>query len=311
MRGSLAELAEWAADGVLGEITVVLAGAEPQADLATLVAEVTALVEDGMRVKDACAQVIAANPGRAVAARALRCGSALARLSRGRHGTARAWCSCTAVSTPATAGSRPSTKSTGRHRNSPCSPSTCPAAAASPATSSTATIADWVDSVVSRYRGRGHRRDRHRRPFDGGAHRSGCGDETRIVAGAGDGARRGLRSTGGSAVVDTLPGVFGRYARRYMQTRADVGHIAEHVGDVRILQRDDPRATQVQPERFYAESPPIVVEKVDRAGHARRRAAHLDPDAARPRAIGDISNADPSPRSAACRPSSRWTRATT
>jgi 16S rRNA (cytidine1402-2'-O)-methyltransferase len=63
VRGSLSELADWAADGVLGEITVVLAGATPQADLNTLVAEVQALVDDGMRVKDACAQVIATNPG--------------------------------------------------------------------------------------------------------------------------------------------------------------------------------------------------------------------------------------------------------
>jgi 16S rRNA (cytidine1402-2'-O)-methyltransferase len=63
VRGSLAELAEWAADGVLGEITVVLAGAEPQADLAVLVADVTALVDDGMRVKDACAHVVAVTPG--------------------------------------------------------------------------------------------------------------------------------------------------------------------------------------------------------------------------------------------------------
>ena len=31
--------------------------------MADLVAEVTALVDDGMRVKDACAQVIAAHPG--------------------------------------------------------------------------------------------------------------------------------------------------------------------------------------------------------------------------------------------------------
>jgi 16S rRNA (cytidine1402-2'-O)-methyltransferase len=63
VRGSLAELADWASDGVLGEITVVLAGATPQADLETLVAEVNRLVDDGMRVKDACAQVVAANPG--------------------------------------------------------------------------------------------------------------------------------------------------------------------------------------------------------------------------------------------------------
>ncbi|HEY6646311.1 MAG TPA: 16S rRNA (cytidine(1402)-2'-O)-methyltransferase [Mycobacterium sp.] len=63
VRGTLGELAEWANDKVLGEITVVLAGATPKADLATLVDEVNALVDDGVRVKDACAQVIAANPG--------------------------------------------------------------------------------------------------------------------------------------------------------------------------------------------------------------------------------------------------------
>jgi 16S rRNA (cytidine1402-2'-O)-methyltransferase len=62
-RGTLAELASWAADGVLGEITVVLAGAQPRVDLETLVAEVNALADDGARVKDACAEVIAANPG--------------------------------------------------------------------------------------------------------------------------------------------------------------------------------------------------------------------------------------------------------
>ena len=63
VRGSLAELATWAADGVLGEITVVLAGATPRADLPTLVAEVEALTASGMGVKDACAQVITVTPG--------------------------------------------------------------------------------------------------------------------------------------------------------------------------------------------------------------------------------------------------------
>jgi 16S rRNA (cytidine1402-2'-O)-methyltransferase len=62
-RGSLAELAQWADDKVLGEITVVLAGAVPTTDLPTLVAEVDALVTDGMRVKDACARVIEDHPG--------------------------------------------------------------------------------------------------------------------------------------------------------------------------------------------------------------------------------------------------------
>jgi 16S rRNA (cytidine1402-2'-O)-methyltransferase len=63
VRGSLAELATWAGDGVLGEITVVLAGATPRAELPALVAEVEALAAAGMGVKDACAQVIAATPG--------------------------------------------------------------------------------------------------------------------------------------------------------------------------------------------------------------------------------------------------------
>lgn len=62
-RGTLAELAEWAADGVLGEITVVLAGAVPHVDVGTLVAEVIARVDAGAGVKDACAEVIAENPG--------------------------------------------------------------------------------------------------------------------------------------------------------------------------------------------------------------------------------------------------------
>jgi len=63
LRGSLDELATWAADGVLGEITVVLAGAVLRVDLPTLVVEASALVDAGMGVKDACAQVIAATPG--------------------------------------------------------------------------------------------------------------------------------------------------------------------------------------------------------------------------------------------------------
>lgn len=62
-RGALVELAAWAADGVLGEITVVLAPAVPRADVDDLVAAVNALVAAGARVKDACAEVIAANPG--------------------------------------------------------------------------------------------------------------------------------------------------------------------------------------------------------------------------------------------------------
>jgi 16S rRNA (cytidine1402-2'-O)-methyltransferase len=62
VRGSLDELAAWAADGVLGEITVVLAGATPRTDLPSLVAQVEELVAGGVRVKDACSEVAAAHP---------------------------------------------------------------------------------------------------------------------------------------------------------------------------------------------------------------------------------------------------------
>lgn len=62
-RGPLDELAAWAADGVLGEITVVLAGATPRADLPSLVAQVEELVAGGSRIKDACGEVAASHPG--------------------------------------------------------------------------------------------------------------------------------------------------------------------------------------------------------------------------------------------------------
>jgi 16S rRNA (cytidine1402-2'-O)-methyltransferase len=58
-RGALADLAGWAADGVRGEITVVVAGAEPAppADPADLVAAVLARVSGGERLKDAAGAV--------------------------------------------------------------------------------------------------------------------------------------------------------------------------------------------------------------------------------------------------------------
>lgn len=57
-RGTAAELAEWAAGGVKGEIVVVVEGAEPlAADLPTGIAQVLALVADGSKLKDAAAEV--------------------------------------------------------------------------------------------------------------------------------------------------------------------------------------------------------------------------------------------------------------
>ncbi|GAA4612415.1 16S rRNA (cytidine(1402)-2'-O)-methyltransferase [Saccharopolyspora hordei] len=57
-RGTLAELAAWAAEGVRGEITVVLGGAEPETtDPADLVAQVEQRAAEGVRLKDAVAEV--------------------------------------------------------------------------------------------------------------------------------------------------------------------------------------------------------------------------------------------------------------
>ncbi len=57
-RGTLGELAAWAADGVRGEITVVLAGADPaSANPEDHVAAVLRRVDAGERLKDACAAV--------------------------------------------------------------------------------------------------------------------------------------------------------------------------------------------------------------------------------------------------------------
>ncbi|GAB1515399.1 16S rRNA (cytidine(1402)-2'-O)-methyltransferase [Actinophytocola sp. KF-1] len=61
-RGGLGELAGWAADGVRGEITVVVEGAAPRRrDVADLVDEVRGLADEGMRLKDAAAHVAAAH----------------------------------------------------------------------------------------------------------------------------------------------------------------------------------------------------------------------------------------------------------
>lgn len=61
-RGSLAELAEWAADGVRGEITLVIEGGEPEKpEPEDLVERVLTLVDTGERMKDAAKQVAKAH----------------------------------------------------------------------------------------------------------------------------------------------------------------------------------------------------------------------------------------------------------
>jgi 16S rRNA (cytidine1402-2'-O)-methyltransferase len=60
-RGGLGELASWAAEGVRGEITVVLAPAAPvTTDLPTLVAQVQARVEAGERLKTVVGEIASA-----------------------------------------------------------------------------------------------------------------------------------------------------------------------------------------------------------------------------------------------------------
>lgn len=57
-RGTLADLVTWAADGVRGEITVVVEGAtRPAADLETEVAGIRDRVARGERLKDVCGEV--------------------------------------------------------------------------------------------------------------------------------------------------------------------------------------------------------------------------------------------------------------
>ncbi|AZA13119.1 16S rRNA (cytidine(1402)-2'-O)-methyltransferase [Corynebacterium choanae] len=58
-RGSLAELCQWAAAGVKGEITLIIgpAAAVDEEDPASLVAQAESLVAEGMKLKAACRQV--------------------------------------------------------------------------------------------------------------------------------------------------------------------------------------------------------------------------------------------------------------
>lgn len=60
-RGTASELSEWAAEGVKGEIVVVVEGAAPIAvSPEDAAAQVQALVAGGMRLKDACSEVASA-----------------------------------------------------------------------------------------------------------------------------------------------------------------------------------------------------------------------------------------------------------
>lgn len=63
VRGGLGELAAWADGGVRGEVTIVVGGAPASGEdeLAAAVTRVQALVADGVRLKEAVADVAAAS----------------------------------------------------------------------------------------------------------------------------------------------------------------------------------------------------------------------------------------------------------
>jgi 16S rRNA (cytidine1402-2'-O)-methyltransferase len=61
-RGTLAELADWAQDGLLGEVVIVVGGVSssgPESDPTKWISEVAELVESGMSRRDAAAQIAA------------------------------------------------------------------------------------------------------------------------------------------------------------------------------------------------------------------------------------------------------------
>ena len=146
--------------------------------------------------------------------------------------------------------------------------------------------------VAGRHRGRGSRRRHHRRPFDGGADRPRRRDQARVVAGAGDGLRRGFVPPDGRAVVDTLPGWSGG-TRAGRPSTGRSGTLPTSSGGVRVLQRDDASssagsaATGSTPSRRPSSSRTSTAR-----GNARRRAAHLDPHTARPRPLGEVAAHD-------------------
>jgi len=150
-------LASWptgAADGVLGEITVVLAGAQPKADVATLVAEVLVLVDDGAGVKARLRRGDRrASPARPVAACTLRRGSGSPPL-KGHHVICLRWSSSTVAPHAADCWDLTIDEI---HRRAPeltVLAVDLPGRRGKPGDLWTLTIADWVDSVVRGHRGR-------------------------------------------------------------------------------------------------------------------------------------------------------------
>ena len=271
------------------------------------------LVDDGARVKDACAAGDRRESGRAVAARALRCGSALARLTRRHHGTARVGAGARRSSTPADCWDLTVAEI---HRAAPdlarASRSICPGDATSPAICCTACIDEWVDSVRRR-------------------HRAMPGLDDLVIVGhslAGLTVPGVVTKLGSSRVREMVAGRRVRAAAGHLGRR----HIARAGGSVRPPQSDTPECRarcrtrwrefvfcngMTRPQRRFSLRPVLRRVAVDHLRQrrplptARRRAAHLDPHPARPRPFGGIAAQIHRRRWAACRPCYRWTPATT
>jgi pimeloyl-ACP methyl ester carboxylesterase len=69
----------------------------------------------------------------------------------------------------------------------------------------------------------------------------------------------------GSAVVDTLPGVLGAYARRHI-ARGGVATLPNPLAEFAFCNGMALRQRRFNRARFHAEGPAVVVEKVDRSG---------------------------------------------
>jgi pimeloyl-ACP methyl ester carboxylesterase len=128
-----------------------------------------------------------------------------------------------------------------------------------------ATIADWVDSVVSDIESAGiddlvivgHSMAGITVP--GVVRKLGSSRVREMVLAA------AFVPPDGSAVVDTLPGVLGRYARRYIN-KGGVATLPNTLALFAFCNGMTREQRRFNLERSYAEGPAVVVEKVDRNG---------------------------------------------
>ena len=245
----------------------------------------TELVDGGAGVKDACAEVIAANPG-APSRRELYDAVLRSRTAEGvRRWRCRHWSWFTAVRTPATAGISTVDEIRRLAPDLRVLAVDLPGRRGKPGDLADATRRRLGGLGGRRHRRRRTRRGRHRRSFDGGSDGARRRDEARRGPGAGDDLRGGLRSRAtAAAMVDTLHG-----PDRCGTRGGDVRKRARRARCHPVRRAPACSATGC-PARGAKFMPGAAVSGViaDPAGecrpprHARRRTAHLDHDAAGP-----------------------------